>query len=68
MTQKDQRNLIAEYQHHGFQVVMGGRHWKVYDGPRLVMVFSGSQCGGRADHNAKATLRRVIRHRHAVAA
>jgi len=68
MTHKESRNLIAEYERNGFRVEKGGRHWKVFDGPRLVTVFSNSKCNGRADQNSKATLRRLVRQRQTVTA
>ena len=68
MINKDVRDILAEYKSHGFRVERGSRHHKVFDGPRLVTVLSGSKCGGRAEANARAALRRAIRQRQAQAA
>jgi hypothetical protein len=68
VSQKEAKDLIAEYERHGFRVEKT-RHWKVYSPEgHLVTVFSGSQCGGRGSQNAKAALRRLVRQHQAVAA
>jgi hypothetical protein len=65
---KDLLNILAEYTSHGFRVERGGRHHKIFDGQRLVTVLSGSKCGGRAERNAHAALRRALRQRQVQAA
>src|SRR6266851_4459413 len=46
---KDIRDILAEYTSHGFRSERGGRHHKIFGGPRLVTVISGTQCRGRAE-------------------
>jgi hypothetical protein len=67
MTQKETREIVAEYERHGFRIEKN-KHIKVYDGPRLVTVLSGSRCGGWGSQNAKVSLKLLVRQRQAVAA
>jgi hypothetical protein len=62
MSKKEVREIAAEYVRYGYRIEHT-RHWKVYDGPRLVAVLPSSPCRSRADANARAQLRRVVRQR-----